>query len=217
MEVKLHGTEGLTDKLTHAGIYGVDMTKSTLEDFLETDIKYYVRVNFDSVVEIIDTIGGVDINNDVEFSNGKYHFAKGNIHLNGKEALAYSRDRYHQASGDWSRGQHQMIVIQAIINKITHSTELLTNYATLVDQLSSFVQTNVEDSEIRKYVKKQLNDMSDWNVYNNAVSGIGYDLQETYSAPGIKLYVTHPEEASRVYSSKLINGILNGKEYNDIK
>ena len=191
--------------------------KSTLEDFLETDIKYYVRVNFDSVVEIIDTIGGVDINNDVEFSNGKYHFAKGNIHLNGKEALAYSRDRYHQASGDWSRGQHQMIVIQAIINKITHSTELLTNYATLVDQLSSFVQTNVEDSEIRKYVKKQLNDMSDWNVYNNAVSGIGYDLQETYSAPGIKLYVTHPEEASRVYSSKLINGILNGKEYNDIK
>ena len=217
MEVKLHGTEGLTDKLTHAGIYGVDMTKATLEDFLETDIKYYVRVNFDSLVKIIDTIGGVDIDNDVTFSNGGYTFNKGRIHLNGKQALAYSRDRYHQVSGDWNRGQHQMIVIQGIVDKITHSTELLTNYSSLVDQLSSVVQTNVKDSLIRNYVKKQLNDMSSWNVYNYAVSGTGFDYQETYSAPGIKLYVTHPEEASRKYSSKLINGIMNGKEYNSIK
>ena len=110
-----------------------------------------------------------------------------------------------------------MIVIQGIVDKITHSTELLTNYAPLVDQLSSVVQTNVKDSLIRNYVKKQLNDMSGWNVYNYAVSGTGFDYQETYSAPGIKLYVTHPEEASRKYSSKLINGIMNGKEYNSIK
>ena len=217
MEVKLHGTDGLTDKLTHAGIYGIDMTKNTLEDFLETDIKYYIRVNFDSVVEIIDSIGGIDIDNDVAFSNGGYSFNTGRIHLNGKQTLYYCRDRLHQSYGDWDRGQHQMLVIRAIIDKISHSKDLLTNYSAFVDHLSSFVQTNVEDSLIRSFVKKQLESMNNWNVYSNAVAGTGYSYQETYSAPGVKLYVTHPEESSRVYSSKLINGILNGKEYSDVK
>lgn len=93
MEVQLHNTTGLTDKLTHAGIYGVDMTRTTLEDFLETDIQYYVRVNFDSVVKIVDAIGGVDVQNDVTFSAGGRTFPAGTIHLNGKDALTYSRAR----------------------------------------------------------------------------------------------------------------------------
>ena len=211
MEVQLHGTTGTTDKLTHAGIYGVDMTRKTLEDFLETDIEYYVRVNFDSVVEIVDKIGGVDIYNDKNFSTGKYYFKEGNIHLNGDQALAYSRDRYHQDSGDWSRGQHQMEIIKAIINKVTHSTELLTNYNEIIESLSKFVQTNIPDKEIKKYVKNQLNDMPTWNTYTYAVSGSGYSYQETYSMPGMDLYVTHKEEASRAYASRLINGMLNGK------
>lgn len=217
MEVKLHGIDGLNDKLTHAGIYGVDMTKSTLEDFLETDIKYYIRVNFDSVVEIIDSIGGIDIYNDHSFNSRGVYFAEGNIHLNGDQTLKYCRDRFHQANGDWDRGQNQMKVVMAMIDKISHSKELLTNYSSFVEHMGSFVQTNVEDSLIKKYVKKQLDDMSSWNVYNNAVAGTGFSYQETYSTPGIPCYVTHPEEASRAYSSRLINGILNGKEYNNIK
>lgn len=211
MEVKLHNTTGTTDKLTHAGIYGVDMTRKTLEDFLETDIEYYVRVNFDSVVEIVDKIGGVDIYNDKSFSTGKYYFKEGNIHLTGDQALVYSRDRYHQSSGDWSRGMHQMEVIKGIINKLSHSTDLLTNYGDIVESLSRFVQTNIPDTTIKKYVKNQLNDMPSWNTYTYAVSGSGYSYQETYSMPGMSLYVTHKDETSRVYASKLINGMLNGK------
>lgn len=211
MEVQLHNTTGKTDKLTHAGIYGVDMTRKTLEDFLETDIEYYVRVNFDSVVEIVDKIGGVDIYNDTSFSTGKYYFKEGEIHLNGAQALAYSRDRYHQSSGDWSRGIHQMEVIKGIINKISHSTDLLTNYGDIVESLSRFVQTNIPDTTMKKYVKNQLNDMPSWNTYTYAVAGNGYSYQETYSMPGMSLYVTHKDETSRVYASKLINGMLNGK------
>ena len=211
MEVQLHNTTGKTDKLTHAGIYGVDMTRKTLEDFLETDIEYYVRVNFDSVVEIVDKIGGVDIYNDTSFSTGKYYFKEGQIHLNGAQALAYSRDRYHQSSGDWSRGIHQMEVIKGIINKVSHSTDLLTNYGDIVESLSRFVQTNIPDTTMKKYVKNQLNDMPSWNTYTYAVAGNGYSYQETYSMPGMSLYVTHKDETSRVYASKLINGMLNGK------
>ena len=211
MEVQLHNTTGKTDKLTHAGIYGVDMTRKTLEDFLETDIEYYVRVNFDSVVEIVDKIGGVDIYNDTSFSTGKYYFKEGEIHLNGAQALAYSRDRYHQSSGDWSRGIHQMEVIKGIINKVSHSTDLLTNYGDIVESLSRFIQTNIPDTTMKKYVKNQLNDMPSWNTYTYAVSGSGYSYQETYSMPGMSLYVTHKDETSRVYASKLINGMLNGK------
>ena len=217
MEVQLHNTEGKTDKLTHAGIYGVDMTRKTLEDFLETDIEYYVRVNFDSVVEIVDKIGGVDIYNDKSFSTGKYYFKEGEIHLNGDQALAYSRDRYHQDAGDWSRGLHQMKIIEAIINKVSHSTELLVNYNVIVDSLSRFVQTNIPDSVLKKYVKNQLNDMPAWNTLTYAVAGSGYSYQETYSMPGMDLYVTHKDEPSRAYASKLINGILNGKTSYSIK
>lgn len=217
MEVRLHNTTGLTDKLTHAGIYGVDMTRTTLEDFLETDIQYYVRVNFDSVVKIVDAIGGVDVQNDVTFSAGGRRFYAGTIHLNGKDALTYSRDRHHQKSGDWARGQHQMLVINAIINKITHSTELLTSYSELVDTIGSFVQTNYPDTEIKKQVKNQLNSMPSWKMYNSAVAGSGYDYQQTYSIPGMKLYVTHPQEESRAFSSRAINGMLKGKSYEEIK
>ena len=212
MEVQLHGTTGTTDKLTHAGIYGVDMTRMTLEDFLETDIEYYVRVNFDSVVEIVDKIGGVDIYNDKSFSIGKYYFKEGNIHLNGEQALAYSRDRMHQDSGDWSRGLHQMEIIKAIINKVSHSTETLTNYNEIIKSLSKFIQTNIPDKEIKKYVKSQLNDMPQWSTYTYAVAGSGYSYQETYSMPGMNLYVTHKDENSRAHASKVINGMLNGQK-----
>lgn len=216
MEVQLHNTTGLTDKLTHAGIYGIDMTRTTLEDFLETDIAYYVRVNFDSVVKIIDAIGGIDVQNDVTFSTGGRTFAAGTIHLNGKDALTYSRDRLHQETGDWGRGLHQMLVINAVIEKITHSTELLTSYSEIVNTIGSFIQTNFPDTEIKKLVKEQLDSMPSWKIYNNAVGGSGYDYQETYSMPGMKLYVTHQHEESRVRASQLINGMLNGKNYEEI-
>ena len=216
MEVKLHGTTGLTDKLTHAGLYGVDMSRQTLEDFLETNIDYYVRVNFDSVVRLVDAIGGIDVNNDVAFKGRYGYYNTGIIHLNGRQALEFSRNRYSMPNGDWTRGLHQEEVIRGIFSKVTSSKELLTNYADIMTSLESFFQTNIPSDMIKEFVKKQIDDMPSWEVNSYAVGGSGYQYQETYSMPGIKLYVTQPNEEHRLHASKVINSVLKGKKYKDI-
>lgn len=217
MQVQLAGTTGLKDKLTHAGIYGIDMSLKTVEDFLSTEIPYYLRVNFDSLVQVVDAVGGIDITNDVAFQGRTRYFSKGSLHLTGKQALEYSRERMKMPAGDWTRGLHQEEVIKAIITKATTSTELLTNYTEILDSLSSFIQTNIPADILKKNVKKQLDTMSSWNIVNYAVSGSGYGYEETYSMPGVKLYVTYPEDASVAFGSKAINGMLSNKKYSEIK
>lgn len=216
MEVKLHGTEGLTDKLTHAGIYGADMSRQTLEDFYDIEIPYYVRVNFTSVEQIVDAIGGIDIYNDIEFGNGQYYYPKGNIHLNGKKALGYARNRYQQPSGDYNRGLHQEEIIKGIITKVTHSTELLTNYAEITNSLSHLFQTNIPDSLLKKYIKNQLDKMPEWEINYYSVGGGPEDHKYTYSAPNIKLYIITPYEPEIKRTHEIITGILNDKKYSDI-
>lgn len=208
MEVQLHGVDGITDKLTHAGIYGIDMSRQTLEDFLDTKIPYYIRVNFDSVVKLVDTIGGIDIYNDIAFQGGTRYFPKGNIHLNGKEALEYSRERKKMPSGDWTRGEHQKIIITAIINKVSSNKDLLTNYADILNNSKDIIQTNIPTEVIKKYVRDQIEDMNSWHIDSTYVKGDGAVYQETYSAPGMKLYVTKPNEASRKEASQQINNLL---------
>ena len=208
MEVHLHGIYGITDKLTHAGTYGVDMSRQTLEDFLDTEIPYYIRVNFDSVVKLVDTIGGVDIYNDVAFRGGTRYFSKGNIHLNGEEALEYSRERKKMPSGDWTRGEHQKTIITAIINKVSSNKDLLTNYADILNNSKDIIQTNIPTEVIKKYVRDQIEDMNSWHIDSTYVKGDGAVYQETYSAPGMKLYVMKPNEESRKEVSKQINNLL---------
>ena len=208
MEVHLHGIDGITDKLTHAGIYGIDMSRQTLENFLDTEIPYYIRVNFDSVIKIVDIIGGVDIYNDVAFQGGTRYFSKGNIHLNGEEALEYSRERKKMPSGDWTRGEHQKTIITAIINKVSSNKDLLTNYADILNNSKDIIQTNIPTEVIKKYVRDQIEDMNSWHIDSTYVKGDGAVYQETYSAPGMKLYVTKPNEASRKEVSKQINNLL---------
>lgn len=208
MEVQLHGIYGITDKLTHAGTYGVDMSRQTLEDFLDTEIPYYIRVNFDSVVKLVDTIGGVDIYNDVAFRGGTRYFSKGNIHLNGEEALEYSRERKKMPSGDWTRGEHQKTIITAIINKVSSNKDLLTNYADILNNSKDIIQTNIPTEVIKKYVRDQIEDMNSWHIDSTYVKGDGAVYQETYSAPGMKLYVMKPNEESRKEVSKQINNLL---------
>lgn len=211
MYVQLHGTTGLKDKLTHAGIYGIDMSRQTLEDFLNVDIPYYIRVNFDSVVKLIDAIGGVDIYNDIAFKRYYLYFPKGNIHLNGKEAKEYARERKQMPNGDWTRGEHQKVIITAIINKITNSKELLANYGDILNSTKDVVQTNVPTKLIKKLVKNQLSTMSSWNVNSTFVAGTGSDYRETYSMPGMNLYVTYPDEESVKSVSEQIKNVLEEK------
>ena len=211
MYVQLHGTTGLKDKLTHAGLYGIDMSRQTIEDFLDVDIPYYIRLNFDSVVKLVDAIGGVDIYNDIAFKRYSLYFPKGNIHLNGKEVKEYSRERMLMPNGDWTRGEHQKTVITAIIKKITNSKELLTNYGEILDSTKDVVQTNIPTDLIKKLVKDQLSTMSSWDVESTYVEGTGFDYRETYTMPGMDLYVTYPDEDSVKSVSKQIKDVLEEK------
>ena len=216
MQVQLHGTTGIKDKLTHAGIYGIDMSRQTIEDFLDTKIPYYIRVNFDSLVKVVDTIGGVDIDNDVAFKGYTRNFEIGKLHLNGKEALEYARERKKMPSGDYTRGLHQEKIMEAIINKVTTSKKILNNYSKFTSVLDEFIQTNIPSSTIKSYVKEQIDTMPSWRVISRAVDSSGSALVETYSMPGMNLYVAFPDENSVKTSSTVINGMLENKKYDTI-
>ena len=196
------------DKLTHAGIYGVDASMKTLEQLYGIDISYYARVNFSSLIKIVDTLGGVDVDSDFEFTTvGGYHYNKGMNHLNGEEALAFSRERYSFEDGDNQRGRDQEKVLTAILNKAM-SPAILANASALIADVSDSVQTNMTQEEMAKFIKMQLNDGASWTIESQAASGTG-DTQACYSSGDQPLYVMWPDEAVVQSISAKMNEILN--------
>lgn len=196
------------DKLTHAGIYGVDASMRTLEQLYGIDISYYARVNFSSLVKIVDTLGGVDVDSDFEFDAQGYHFQKGMNHLDGDQALAFSRERYSFEDGDNQRGKDQQKVLTAILNKAM-SPAILSNASALIADVSDSVQTNMTQEEMAKFIKMQLNDGASWTIESVAASGSG-DTQACYSSGDQPLYVMWPDEAIVQGISAKMNEILNG-------
>ena len=196
------------DKLTHAGIYGVDASMRTLEQLYGIDISYYARVNFSSLVKIVDTLGGVDVDSDFDFDAQGYHFQKGMNHLDGKQALAFSRERYSFEEGDNQRGKDQEKVLTAILNKAM-SPAILSNASALIADVSDSVQTNMTQEEMAKFIKMQLNDGASWNIESQAASGNG-DTQACYSSGDQPLYVMWPDEAIVQSISAKMNEILSG-------
>lgn len=196
------------DKLTHAGIYGVDASMRTLEQLYGIDISYYARVNFSSLVKIVDTLGGVDVDSDFEFTAGGYQFKQGMNHLDGKQALAFSRERYSFEDGDNQRGKDQEKVLTAILNKAM-SPAILSNASALIADVSDSVQTNMTKEEMTKFIKMQLNDGASWTIESQAASGNG-DTQACYSSGDQPLYVMWPDEAVVQSISAKMNEILNG-------
>lgn len=207
--VQLHGTTGPKDKLTHAGIYGIDMSVTTLEDLLGINIDYYVRVNFDTLISVIDTIGGVDVYSNYTFYSRGCQFYAGNNHMNGKQALAFARERYLLPGGDRERGRNQQAIITAIINKVTSSDVLLKNYSEILSNLSYSFNSDIEDELIRDFVKEQLKAKSSWEIRSISVDGYGMHTTSTYSMPGWNLYVMVPYEETIVNARNEINS-LNG-------
>lgn len=191
--VQLHGTSGYRDKLTHAGVYGIDMSVSTMEDLLDLDINYYMRVNFTSLMKLVDAIGGVDVESDYSFRaiSGE-RFVKGINHLNGKQALAFSRERKAFSDGDRQRGKNQQKVIIAILNKTLSSTTLITKYTDILDSLGGSFQTNMPTSKIYNLVNMQLDKMPTWTFESISVNGKGSN-DFTYTYPNQKLYVMVPD------------------------
>ena len=197
--VQLHGTTGLKDKLTHAGIYGINMSKETLEDVFNIKIDYTVKVGFNSVIQIVDLIGGIDIESDLDFTTSgrdggavRTHIVKGMNHLNGAQALSYARERYAYKEGDNHRVQNQQQVLEAIINKISTDKSLLLNADELLESFSNLYRTDIPSDYVSLIIKEQLKDMNSWSIERQQVSGQGAML-ETYSMPGRRLWVMIPD------------------------
>lgn len=213
---------GELDKLTHAGLYGIDESMKVLGNLYGVQADYYVRVNFAGLVKIVDALGGVDIESDANFScvpmetpdgNGdytyqKYSFTKGINHVNGSQALAFARERKAFADGDNCRGQHQMTVIKAIVNKAC-SSAVLTKYQELLKAASDAFITNMPYADISSLVQMQLGDMADWNITTYAVSGEG--STEYCYALGDKAWVMI-KDSSKVNTAKnMIQQVINGE------
>jgi len=192
--VQLHGTTGLKDKLTHSGIYGINMSVNTMEDLYSVPINYYLRINFSSLTKIIDALGGVDVNSQYKFTADGYLFNVGVNHLNGNQALAFSRERHSFEGGDRTRGSNQELVIEAIIAKMNDSQTII-NYQQILASLNGVIQTNMSSSDISKLISAQLNDMSKWNVESIGVTGTDSN-NYTYSMGNIPLYVMEPDMTS---------------------
>lgn len=204
--VTLH-SYGAKDKLTHSGIYGVNETVSTVEDLLDTDINYYVRVNFTTVIKLVDKLGGIDVYSDYNFSRDGYNFKKGYNHINGDAALVFSRERYSFAEGDNQRVKNQQHVIEAVMKKVLNSTTLLTKYTDILDSLKGSFQTNIAQDDISSLVKDQINNMSSWTIKSNSLTGTGAS-SSTYSMGSTKLYVMVPNSSSVTSAKEKIDEVL---------
>ena len=195
------------DKLTHAGIYGIETSVSAVENLLDTTINYYIKVNFTSLIDIVDAIGGITVESNYDFTTQDgYHFTKGTNKLNGKEALSFARERAAFADGDRIRGQNQELILASLINKAM-SASIITNYVDLLNALDDKFVTNITDEEITDFIKKQISEMPSWNI--NAISLDGSNAYDyTYSYKSQKLYVMKPYEESVLNAKEQINNTL---------
>ena len=208
--VQLHDTDGYKDKLTHAGIYGIDTSVATIEDLLGIKINYYFKVNFSSLVNIIDALGGVEVYSEYDFQswNG-YNFSKGYNYVNGKEGLSFVRERKTFNAGDNQRGKNQQAMIEAIFRKCTKPS-IIIKYNSLLNSLEDSMITDMPMRNITKLAKMQLRDNSKWTITSNSLTGTG-SMDYTYTYPYQSLYVTVPDEESVKLSKEMIEKVVNGE------
>lgn len=189
--VKLH-KNGKYDKLTHAGIYGIDESINTLEDLFDTKINYYVKVNFTSLVDIVDALDGITVTSPYSFvSQDGYSYVKGDNIIDGKKALSFARERKSFKEGDRTRGENQQRVLTALINKAM-SPKIITNYTNLLTSLKGKFVTNISDEDITKLIKMQLKNNSSWTIKSISVNGTDA-MDYVYSYNKTKLYVMKPD------------------------
>ena len=205
------------DKLTNCGIYGTENSMKILGKLYDLNVNYYARINFTGVETLVDAIGGITVTSTQTFTCGgerDIQIVKGENHLNGREALAFARERYHVKGGDNGRGKNQMRVITAIIQKATSGTTIISNYSEILASLEGFFATTVPAEDISALMKMQLDDMASWNVKSFAVTGTGGSAK-TYSSPGHNAYVMYPHEYMVEHASMLAHKVLNGEILTD--
>lgn len=201
------------DKLTHAGIYGVETSEKTLENLYGINIDYYARINFTSFLKLIDQLGGVTVHNDQAFTSlhGKFDFPVGDIQMNSEQALGFVRERYSLDGGDNDRGKNQEKVISAIVNKLA-SLDSVSNFTSIVNNLQDSVQTNMSLDTINDLANTQLDSGSKFTVTSQAVTGTGSTGQLTsYAMPNSSLYMMKLDDSSVASASQAIKNLMEEK------
>ena len=208
--VQLHGKTGYKDKLTHAGIYGINTVVQTIEDLFGIDINYYVRVNFTTVESLVNTIGPIEIYSDKAMSLDGCKYVVGTNTVNGKCALRFARERHSYVEGDNHRIKNQQEVIKGIFNKLSKSAMVVTDYTSILDSLDGKFATNMDMKDITAFIKYELEDITKYEILDTQVTGTG-SMELTYSYPHQKLYVMFPSEQSVESTKEYINKISNEK------
>ena len=209
--VPLSISGGAPDKLTHAGIYGIDVCMDTLGMLYDIDINYYFRINFGGFVKVIDALGGITVNSDYDFDSKNilgYHFNKGENYLNGEQALIFARERYAFQEGDRQRGKNQMEVIRGVVKKAL-SPEILTSYSSILSSLDGCFGTNITYEEIAQILQQQLTNGGDWTIVSYSVDGTGA-TEKPYSMSQ-KAYVMVPDYNTVDKAKSLMEKVRNGE------
>ena len=210
--VQLPGISGeYYDKLTHAGLYGADCSMNTLSQLFGIDIDYYAKVNFTTLRDMVNALGGVDLDSRYEFTtiSGEYFVEGMNYDVDGSSALAFARERYNLPNGDNDRVINQQIVLKAIINKCM-SPAILTGYMGIMDSLSDSFETSLSQQQISSLVRMQLDQGSGWEILSSRVVGTG-DENTCYSSGDNLLYVMVPDYSSVETVAGFINRMKSGE------
>lgn len=198
-----------SDKLTHSGIYGTDCTIQSFESYTDIELNYYARVNFTSLIDIVDALGGIDVDNPEAFTGeaGGFYFEEGDIHLSGEEALCFARERHSFIDEDAARGRNQMRVISSIIHKAASPT-VITNFSGILNALQGSVETNMSQQEMSSLVKMQLNEEIEWDI--KQISLGGFDNMAWSPANGFEAYVMEPSLETVQHAKALIDKLDQG-------
>ena len=215
--VQLHGTTGIKDKLTHAGVYGINMSKTTIEDFLGIKIDYTAKVSFDTVVKIVDELNGIEIDSDQEMvlKDGELlkdkvcKYVVGKQKVDGDCALRFARERKSYKTGDRHRGENQMQVISAIVAKLSGSKDYVLRLPEILNIAADSFETSLTRDDITAFIRMQLNDGTKWEVESISVDGTG-SMQGTYSMGANRpLYVMIPATDSVTNATNKIKEFLS--------
>ena len=211
--------EGALDKITHTGIHGTNTTKRTVEKLLGIEINYTFKVGFDTVTDIVNAVGGIDVNVEPGYAVNKFHCLEGFSvhegvnHLNGEQALAYARERYAYSEGDRQRTKNQQQVLMGIVDKIT-SPAIVTNYASIMDSMANTFSTTMSNDEISDLIKYQLNSNSKWKMEQYMVNGTGDTLMCAELGDAASVMV--PDQSTVTTAKNKINAVLAGKSADDV-
>lgn len=212
--------QGALDKITHTGIHGTNTTKRTVEQLLGIEINYTFKVGFDTVTDIVDAVGGIDVNVEPGYECSNFLHAPGLSvhagvnHLNGEQALGYARERYAYSEGDRQRTKNQQQVLMGIVDKIT-SPAIVTNYASIMDSMSDTFSTTMSSQEISDLIKYQLNKNPKWKMEQYMVNGTGDTLM--CAELGDAAYVMVPDQSTVTTAKNKINAVLAGKSADDVE